>query len=277
MYFAIKPSRSSPLTSLTFVHISDTHIHKQPNYTGNFINFSSRPSVKELVRQINALPFHVDFVLHTGDIMNDPERDLDYIVARELLEAITAPIYYLPGNHDRPEGIQRVLLGREDSEITPRVDYVIEKEGVQIVCIDSTMPGSAAGVIEPGQLAWLEEMLLPEDMRPLIVALHHHPLASGAPWLDEIVLTNGVELHNVLLKAKHRLRGVFYGHIHEDMMTIRDGITYISVRSSWFQTRTWYGQTQPVNDAHHDPSFNVVTVTDTDTFVRRHHFHVAVG
>jgi 3',5'-cyclic AMP phosphodiesterase CpdA len=81
--------------SLTFVHISDTHIHKNPNYTGNFVNFTSRAPVAELVRQINALPFPVDFVLHTGDIMTDPEHDLDYIVARELLEAIHVPVHYV--------------------------------------------------------------------------------------------------------------------------------------------------------------------------------------
>lgn len=260
--------------TLTFVHISDTHLHKNPNYTGDYVKFSSRVSVAELVRQINALPFPVDFVLHTGDIMNDPERDLDYIVARELLEAIRFPVFYLPGNHDRVEGVQRVMLGRGDADLTPRLDYIIERDGVQIICLDSTIKGSAAGIIQPSQLAWLESLFIPEDDRPLVVALHHHPLPSGAPWLDEIVLKNGVEFHNVLLKARHRLRAVLYGHIHEDMTTIRDSINYVSVRSTWFQTRTWYGQTQPVNDPFHDPTFNVVTITAQDTFIRRHHFHL---
>ena len=34
--------------------------------------------------------------------------------------------------------------------------------------------------------------------------------------LDPIVLRNGEALHKILLKAKDRLRGVFYGHIHEN-------------------------------------------------------------
>ncbi|MDX1994400.1 MAG: metallophosphoesterase [bacterium] len=262
---------------LTFIHISDTHIHKNPTFTGDFVSFSSRPMVKELVRQINALPFHVDFVLHTGDIMTDPEHDLDYVIARELLEQINIPVHYVPGNHDRVQGVQRVLLGRQDAELTPRLDYTFEAEGVQIICLDSTLRMSAAGLLQADQLRWLDNLFMPEDMRPLVVALHHHPIPSGSPWLDELVLLNGLELHTILLKARHRLRGVFYGHIHEDFTTTRDGISYHAVRSSWFQTRTWPGQDAPFNDPHHDPGYNVVTITEHDTFIRRYRFHMPLA
>ncbi len=83
-----------------------------------------------------------------------------------------------------------------------------------------------------------------------------------------MVLTNGLDLHGILLKAKQRLRGVFYGHIHETIVTTRDGITYYSVQSGWFQTRTWYGQANPARDLTQYPGFNLVTLTDRDTFVR---------
>jgi 3',5'-cyclic-AMP phosphodiesterase len=100
------------------------------------------------------------------------------------------------------------------------------------------------------------------------VAVHHHPLPLYAPWLDGIVMTNGEDLHRVLLKARHRLRGVFYGHIHESVVTVRDGISYYSVLSGWFQTRTWHNQVIPQNEPLHFPGFNVVTLTEQDTFVR---------
>ena len=100
--------------------------------------------------------------------------------------------------------------------------------------------------------------------------MHHHVLPMGAPWSDTIVLTNGPELHSTLLSARHRLRGVFYGHIHENMVTVRDGISYYSVRSGWFQSRTWYGQSKPLLEPLYFPGFNLVTLTEQDTFVRQY-------
>jgi Icc protein len=259
-------------TLLTFVHISDTHIHADPAYTGEFVTFTSRPAVAALVEQINTLPFHVDFVLHTGDIMTDPERAEDYWVARDLLSPITVPMYFLPGNHDRPDAMQRVLLQTDHLAVTTKMDYQFDVNGVQIVCLDTHQPDSAAGHLSEAQLAWLDAICAALDDRPMVVALHHHALPLLSPWLDSIALANGEDLHRVLVQARGRLRGVFYGHIHENIATTRDGITYYSVLSSWFQTRTWPGQVEPFNDPIHDPGFNVVTLTARDTFVRFYRF-----
>jgi Icc protein len=253
---------------LTFVHLSDTHLHIDPEYTGDFVTFSSRPSVAALIDHINALPFPIDFVLHTGDIMTDPQPD-HYTAARDLLQAIRFPVYYLPGNHDRVEPLQRMMLNRAPADILLPMDYQFEVNGVQIVCLDSVQPDTAIGKLELSQLQWLSEAATPDDPRPLVVALHHHPIPLESPWLDSIALVNGLELHRILLNVRHRLRGVFYGHIHENVITVRDGISYYSTLSAWFQTRTWYGQAEPFNDPSHDPGFNVVTLTARDTFVRQ--------
>lgn len=259
---------------LTFIHMSDTHIHTDPEFTGEFINFSSRRSIHELIDQINQLPMDIDFVLHTGDIMTDPEKAEDYEVAREILSQIKYPVYYLAGNHDNSAAIQQVLLGRTGSEITRNLDYILEIRDIQVICLDSTTHAedSHNGRIEDEQLAWLDELCSAKDDRPLVVAIHHHTLPLEAPWLDRIVLANGVAVHNTLLKAKDRLRGVFYGHVHENTITTRDEINYYSVLSGWFQTRTWYDQQTPTNDSMHNPGFNVVTLTERDTFVRFYRF-----
>ena len=253
---------------VTFVHISDTHLHHDPTYTGNFTDILPRPGVEAMVQQINALPFPVDFVLHTGDVMTDPEEDADYDVARGVLGALRHPVYYLAGNHDRADSIQRVLMGR--TTVTPHLDYTFEANGVQFICLDSSIadPEIHHGQLDETQLHWLESLISAEDTRPLVVAVHHHALPLAVPWLDRIVLRNGEQLHALLLKARDRLRGVFFGHIHESTVTVRDGISYYSVLSGWFQTRTWYNQVEPHNEPLHYPGFNVVTVTDQETFVR---------
>jgi 3',5'-cyclic-AMP phosphodiesterase len=253
---------------LTFVHLSDTHIHADPTFTGSIVPFTSRSRVKHLIDRINSLPFAVDFVLHTGDIMTDPEDPQAYATARRILNQLKPPVYYIPGNHDRTEWVQRVLMERET--VQANLDYSFVHKGVQFVCLDSSQPETAVGHLAPEQLAWLDRQLDSDDQRHLVVAVHHHPLPSGAPWLDHIVLENGIELHQRLLDVRHRLRGVFYGHIHESMVTVRDGISYYSVPSGWFQTQTWPDQEEPTGDPNSQPGFNLVTLTETDTFIRQY-------
>jgi len=260
---------------LTFVHISDTHIHQDPNFTGEFMDYASREPVQKLIEAINALTFDVDFVMHTGDVMDSPQAPQDYDAAKSLLGQLRFPIYYIPGNHDNVMWMQKTLLQRDEDATTLHLDYEFEHNGVQIIMLDSHAPDNAEepqhfGQIADDQLTWLDRHCSASDQRPLIVGIHHHTLPLEAPWLDRIVLKNGTAVHNTLRKAKARLRGVFYGHIHESTVTVRDGISYYSVQSGWFQTRTWYAQVEPARDALPEPGFNVVTLTEQDTFVRFH-------
>jgi 3',5'-cyclic-AMP phosphodiesterase len=257
---------------LTFVHISDTHLHLDPSYIGDYAAYPSRQPVKSLIDTINALAPRINFVLHTGDITHNPTTPEHYHIARDLLSQITHPVYYLPGNHDNVAMFQREFMGIPEALVQPHADLEFEAGGVQVVLVDSHRPAEgdgANGWLAADQLEWLDHLCSdPDDERPLIVATHHHPIPLEAPWLDRIVLTNGLALHQILLKAKHRLRGVFYGHIHESLITVRDGISYYSVPSAWFQTRTWYDAIQPANGHLPNPGFNLVTLTETDTFVR---------
>src|SRR5690606_21680916 len=101
-YIDALPERHSVSNRLlTFVHISDTHLHSDPTFTGAFTNIVPRPGVEATIRQINDLPFEIDFVLHTGDIMTDPQQEAEYELARDLLGTLRYPVYYLAGNHDR--------------------------------------------------------------------------------------------------------------------------------------------------------------------------------
>ncbi|MDQ7027148.1 MAG: metallophosphoesterase [Anaerolineae bacterium] len=256
---------------LTFVHISDTHIHLDPDYVSEHINFSSRIPVQKLIEAVNALPMAIDFVMHTGDVAHYPETAEHYHVAREILQQIRYPVYYCPGNHDFVPQFQEHFLGKSSDEIRIRYDTEFECNGVQIVMMDSHIPPDIeghSGYLMAQQLDWLDEICRADDNRPLVVGIHHHPLLLEAPWLDRISLKNGIALHNTLLKAKHRLRGVFYGHIHENVITVREGISYYSAVSGWFQTQTWYAAEEPAAGVMQGPGFNLVTLTETDTFVR---------
>jgi Icc protein len=260
-------------TLLRFVHISDTHISADPEYTHAEADYPAMAGAKELVRQINALPFQPDFVLHTGDVAFDPDPAA-YEAARVILQEIQFPTYYLVGNHDNSELLQKTMLGR--TEIVTPFDYEFAINGVQIVCVDSNGPAKfAGGSLSAAQLEWLESISKSFDTRPLVVAVHHNALPIGAPFWDDFMrMSNGEDFHRVLLPAQRRLRGVFFGHVHQGTETYRDGILYSSVLSSWYQLHCWPGQSGILEDREADPGFDVVTITRTQTFIRRHRFRV---
>lgn len=80
---------------LCFVQLTDTH----------FGNPEHRARAETAVEAINALPFDVQFVAVTGDVMSDNITDssaVDEAVA--VLGKLDAPVHYLAGNHDIKQG-----------------------------------------------------------------------------------------------------------------------------------------------------------------------------
>lgn len=74
-----------------FVQISDSHIGKGTN-----LEITNR-----LIEQINALPMDIQFIIHTGDIVQYGLRDtINAKKAAAAFSKLEKPIYFIPGNHD---------------------------------------------------------------------------------------------------------------------------------------------------------------------------------
>ncbi|MEO1288945.1 MAG: metallophosphoesterase [Chloroflexota bacterium] len=267
-------------TPLRFLHISDTHINPDLSYIVSYATYTPMLGAQALVREIQSLPYRPDFILHTGDVAYDPAPDI-YATVCEVFAEIDVPIYYLAGNHDDGQAMQRDLVRRIESEIAPYYFYDVMVKGVQIVCLDSNGPHDPekpSGSVTQEQLDWLDAICRSDDTHPLVIAIHHNVLPSYVPWLDEWMrLENGEALHEILVQANHRIHGVFHGHIHQNLQQMRDGITYISGGSSWCQFRSYQDPSNErlIHDYHTLPSFNMVTISDTTMSVLRHSFTVS--
>jgi 3',5'-cyclic-AMP phosphodiesterase len=256
---------SNPVATplLTFVHLSDTHLPGRTGLTNDGMPHA-HGNARAVIAQINALPYHLDFVLLTGDVGHDPVRETDYLAARSTLSQLRPKLHVICGEHDRPKWLHHVVMGR----VPDTYYYTFEANGVQVACLDSTNGREEQGSLGDQQLAWLDKLATQPSDRPFVVAVHHHPVPLGAAS-GEAGLTDGAAMHQILLKARYRLRCVLFGHIHEAVNVIRDGITYASAHSTWYQLRSWHGQEAPVKDMVHMPGFNVVTLLDNgDTFIR---------
>jgi Icc protein len=263
-----------------FVHVSDTHICPDPAYHPAWAQDAPHPLVgaRSLVRRLQALPFTPDFILHTGDLVYDPDPAA-YDAARGLLAPLVPPIHVVAGNHDDPAMLQHIFMGTPRSAIRLPFYYETDINGLQLLCLDSTQGSQHTTAIDDAQLAWLAARCTdPTDDRPLVVALHHNTVPVGVPWLDDnMSVRNSHDLHRILRAAGNRLRGVFFGHIHQSIDVLQDGILYSTAPSTWYQLHAYPHTAQDEQDDHALPGFAVVTITPHQTFIRRYMFPLAVS
>ena len=261
---------------LNFLHISDTHISNDPDYhlpdTPPTVPHPKR-GVEALLAAIQQLPFRFDFILHTGDVCADPNKE-DYHGARELLLRFPAPLYLLPGNHDSAEFMTDIL--HDGRHLNVLRDAHLQLSGYHLVTLDSCGGGDArAPVLREEQLSWFADRLKAIGEQPKLVAMHHSPIQTGVPWLDdEMRIQNGDRIQRLLSQHSENLFGVFHGHIHQPTHTFSEGVSYISCPSTWTNLSGYPGMQEGIADPATPGGFNLVMLRENRTFVRRYNLPV---
>jgi 3',5'-cyclic-AMP phosphodiesterase len=255
-----------------FVHISDTHIG--PSHDYELYGRNTYACAERLVQAITSLPVIPDFIIHTGDIVDGPVSEA-YRLASTLFAEVPIPLYFVTGNHDDAHGINSNLtLGPTvfRSSNVESLYYSFAFKGFRFVVMDAKGPEEIdpQGLFPEGQIEFLNEEISRDDA-PVSVFVHFPPLPLDSYWLDTgMLLLNGEDLHAALLSVRHRVRGVFFGHVHRGIQQFRDGILYSSVGSSFRQFSAWPADQRPHLDDVGPASFNFVTLMDNTTIVKEH-------
>ncbi len=262
-----------------FIHLSDTHFGPTADYSRQ--GHRSLPYARHVVEMINRLPLRPDFVMHTGDVATYPHDDA-YRLAAETFAALEVPIYYCTGNHDRSADIHRFLPMGPKEDCQPGTDtlsYTFMVRGFRFLVLDARGPDTIDphGLLPAQQLDVLRREATP-DGPPLCVFTHYPAIRTNAPWMDaNMLIFNGEEMHQALLPARGRLRGVFYGHIHNSMQTVRDGILYCAAASTFAGFTTWPNEEMIRADHDAMPAFNLVQLLPDQTIVQQRPFARLAG
>ena len=104
----------------------------------------------------------------------------------------------------------------------------------QIILMDSTIPGRVGGRVEAQELQRLDALLRDQPTTSTLVCLHHPPLPIGCAWLDEQRVSNGAEL-TTLLASHPQVRGVLWGHVHQEFERDAGAIKLMSTPSTCIQ------------------------------------------
>lgn len=192
---------------LRVLQITDTHLFADPNGTQYGVN--TRRSLAAVIDALRAAGRRPDAVLVTGDLSEDKSIE-SYRVLQELLDALAAPVFVLPGNHDDPVAMRDVFADHDGGYCG-----ILQNEHWRILMLSSWQEGKVGGRVEAAELERFRAALDSADGRFALVCVHHQPVAIGSAWLDRIGLDNGAEFMAVA-RGDERVRGVVWGHVHQE-------------------------------------------------------------
>ncbi len=228
-------------TTFHFAHLTDIHISENGDAWGTLD--MANALLNTCIEQLNQID-DLDCVLITGDVMDRATKtELQCVI--DALSDLNKPWHFVPGNHDgyidpnHPDAFRPheaiPLLDPRMADPTPYAQKAYWSRavapGVQMIGLDSRMADHWDGVIEPDQLAWLEQELdaLRDD---LVIIAVHHPLHNLGPHNEQgdftnFICSNGEEVE-VLLDGYPHVKLVMAGHHHANQLALRNGRMHIN-------------------------------------------------
>jgi len=214
------------LLPLRLLQFTDTHL--LADREGRLLGLNTHESLKCVLELSQKNHPNPDLVLVTGDLVHDGS-DSGYAYLQEYFRGFDVPVLLLAGNHDEARQL------RDTTTVGPaRLVKQIERDGWQIVMLDSSIAGSDGGRLAATELALLDQQLSATPDLPALVCLHHQPVPVGSRWLDTMVLENAAEFFAVLDRHP-QVRGVLWGHVHQEFDAMRNGVRLLATPSTCFQ------------------------------------------
>jgi Icc protein len=220
---------------LVIAQISDCHLFAEPQQLHCKVNV-----YQNLVMILHQLSKNsiIDLIVFTGDLSQDHSDKSYQLFSDAVRQAkITAPVYYLAGNHDLTAQLNQYLNGVPFCQ-----DKQFERENWQILLLDSKS-ATPAGRVSQASFDKLAQLIDKEKSQ--LIFMHHHPLDVGY-FIDRHGLENKTQFWQEI-NAIPSIKGIACGHVHR-------GMTMTTERASVY--------TCPATSIQFDPAVDGVSALD---------------
>src|SRR5215470_12247217 len=170
------PSACCPLRTdemprqLRIAQISDLHIKSEGQLAYGRVDTAK--ALERCVAALNAFAPAPHFVVISGDLADTPNAQ-EYDHLKRLLVDLKLPFAGVPGNHDSRALMRAAFPDAPYAFPSGALNQKIEVGGVDLLLLDSNVPGEPQGELDAPTLRWLEEMLASSADRPALLFLHH--------------------------------------------------------------------------------------------------------
>ncbi len=205
---------------ILIAQISDLHI-KPPGELA-YRQIDTAAALRRCVAELNRLAPRPDFVAISGDLADTPRPD-EYDHLKTLLAPLDIPFAAVPGNHDNRALLRAAFPDQAYARPDGALDIARRAGDLDLLLLDSSVPGAPHGLLEPDTLRWLDAALAASTARPALIFLHHPPFVTGIAHMDGQNLRNAGDLA-AILRRHPRARLVAAGHVHRATLTTFAGV-----------------------------------------------------
>ncbi len=217
--------RNNTERPIELVQITDSHLGGQPGE--ELLGMDTDQSLAHVIDLIEAERPSAELLLATGDISNGGSP-ASYLRFQQLTGHLAPHILWLPGNHDALPAMQQTFAG------DPALGRNIEVGNWQIIMLNSATPGEVGGNFSAGELEFLQHCLETTEAEHVLLCMHHHPIPIGCDWLDGQQVRNA-EAFFALVDQFSSVRGILWGHIHQELDQQRNNVSLMATPSSCIQ------------------------------------------
>jgi 3',5'-cyclic AMP phosphodiesterase CpdA len=199
--------------------ISDLHI--KPPGSLAYGRVDTAKALERCVMALNEFDPAPDFVVISGDLADTPVAE-EYDYLKRLLAQLRLPFAGIPGNHDSRELMRAAFSQANNALASGPLDQKVELGELDLVLLDSSVPGKPHGELEAPTLQWLDTVLASSIGRPALLFLHHPPFMTGIWHMDRQNLVNAGEFASIV-RRHPRVQLIATGHVHRATLTMFAG------------------------------------------------------
>lgn len=209
-----------PPKQIRIAQISDLHI-KPPGELA-YGRVDTAKALERNIAALNAFEPAPDFVVISGDLADTPKAE-EYDHLKRLLSPLKLPFAAIPGNHDGRELLRDAFPNEPYAFPSGALNQEVRVGEIDLVLLDSSVPGKPYGELEVPTLQWLDETLGSSADRPALLFLHHPPFLTGIWHMDRQNLHNAADLAPIV-RRHPRVQIVACGHVHRATLTQFAGV-----------------------------------------------------
>lgn len=251
---------------MKFIHLTDLHLVP---VGGMLYGLDPNARLRAAIADINAHHGDAAFVLITGDLVHHGEPAA-YAALADALRGLACPSHLLIGNHDDRVEFRRAFPAAAVDD-AGFVQAVIGTPAGPLVMLDTHEPGTHEGRLCEHRLAWLDRALASLCAQPVLLAMHHPPLALLLPAMDSLALRQQREFAEVL-QQHDNVRHIFFGHVHRPVHGALGGIPFSTQRGLNHQVALHVGAQSGIPGSHEPPAYAIVLVESDAVVVHVHDF-----
>jgi len=210
--------------SINILQVTDSHLFESQD--GKLLGLNTDQSLQRVIEQVDASL--VDLVFATGDISQDGSLK-SYQRFNELVSDIQRPTYWLEGNHDQFAAFQKDL-----GDVGRMSPCALSRGNWGFILLNSSVDDAVPGYLADSELAFLDAKLEEFKEQHVLIALHHQVIETGCEWLDQQMVGNADQFFDRIDRYAN-VRGVVWGHVHQEMDQERNGVRLMSSPSTCVQ------------------------------------------